>query len=117
MSRLRLTGLVLIFLVGLTITSVLLSGIGIQFDPFHTKEKAISSAVSAMEQALSANEAVSQADRYAQHSQIIREKADASILAITQAPHASDPLPDDVRGLWLAGLRDGATPEVDNHRP
>lgn len=72
----------------------------------HAKTKA-----QAAEAQAQTDQAVAQAtDTYAQRTIIIRERAQHAVSQLEHAQGADTPIPDDVRKLWLDGMRDGDPP-------
>lgn len=43
-------------------------------------------------------------DHYTHTVQLIRERADAGVQSVQQAPHADDPVPDGVLDAWRDGI-------------
>ena len=82
------------------------------FDPFGRRKHAEQKAAAATEQAASQTEAVKQLDHYTNTVTVIREKQDAAVQSVQNAPGASDSVPDGVLAGWrsaIDGMRDKPT--------
>lgn len=91
------------------ILGLALSKVGLRFDPFNSAGRAKAEAAASKEQAASATEATRQLDHYTNTVTVIREKQDAAVQSVQNAPGASESVPDGVLAGWrsaIDGMRD-----------
>lgn len=74
------------------------------FDPFGRRKAAEQRAVTAEAQTKVEAAATQAVDALHTQTIIIREKSDAGVQAVQQAPGADQPVPPDVLAAWRAGL-------------
>lgn len=85
------------------------------WDPFGSKKRLETRAATAEVQTKVEQATTQAVDRYTTEVRIIRERSDAAVQRVQEAPGADAPLPGAVRDAWLAGVRHDSGSGTDDH--